>query len=70
MRASAMSKRFSLAAFIIGGLIYVVLVAGFLLLGAFSVVGWFCHWIGVQNGYDDCLDDLNAEVARRDEMIK
>ena len=41
-----------------------------LLLGAISVVGWFCHWIGVQNGYDDCLDDLNAEVARRDEMIK
>jgi hypothetical protein len=41
-----------------------------LLLGAFGVVGWFCHWIGVQNGYDDCLDDLNAEVARRDGMIK
>ena len=41
-----------------------------LLLAAFAVVGWFCHWIGVQNGYDDCLDDLNTEVARRDEMIK
>jgi hypothetical protein len=26
--------------------------------------------VGVQNGYDDCLDDLAAEVARRDEMIK
>lgn len=36
MRASAISRRFSLAAFIIGGLIYLFLVAGFLLLGAFS----------------------------------
>ncbi len=36
MRASTMSRRFSLAAFIVGGLIYFGLFVGFLLLGAFS----------------------------------
>lgn len=41
-----------------------------LLLGAFGVVGWFCHWVGEQNGYDQCLDDLADEAARRDEAAK
>lgn len=36
MRASTISRRFSLSAFIVGGLIYLGLFSGFLLLGAFS----------------------------------
>ena len=35
-RAAIRSRRFSLAAFVVGGAIYVVLLAAFLLLGAFS----------------------------------
>lgn len=36
MRASRNARRFSLAAFIVGGLTYFVIVVAFLLLGAFS----------------------------------
>lgn len=36
MRASKVSRRWSLSAFIVGGLIYLGLLGGFLLLGAFS----------------------------------
>lgn len=36
VRAATVSRRFSLYAFIVGGLTYFVLLAGFLLLGAFS----------------------------------
>lgn len=37
-----------------------------LLALCFTAIGVFCYIIGTRAGYDQCLDELTEELARRD----